>query len=462
MDPSGSLNNLFLATFTVADGLMIAGVILLIVFSAFFSASETAYTKANMLRLKGYADEKKKGARRAVYICEHSDKALSTILVGNNIVNIASTTICAYLFGKFVLNPTISNLLNTVIMTVIILIFGEILPKSISKSDPDKLALRFSGILFVLMKILTPITFVFGGLQKLVTKKKKIEAPTVTEDELESIIDTMNEEGVIDNDEADILQGAIDIKTMTVGDIMTPRVDVVAASVDDSLDTIKNLFIEYQFSRMPIYQNDKDNIVGVLNQKDFMIKYLKNENIVISELMTKPSFVTESMNVDDVIRLMQKEKKHLLIVVDEYGGTSGIVSMEDALEEVVGEIYDEHDDEPVKKPITKIGENKYLLNREMSVEDLYDYLEIEHLPEESYSSVGIMLYELSQKLPSLGEKFTVTAIDDVLNEHNDYVHIVTKLNFTITKMEERRIEELMLEVSRDTTDDDGKDVKIEE
>ena len=243
---------------------------------------------------------------------------------------------------------------------------------------------------------------------------------------------------------------------------MTPRVDVVAASVDDSLDTIKNLFIEYQFSRMPIYQNDKDNIVGVLNQKDFMIKYLKNENIVISELMTKPSFVTESMNVDDVIRLMQKEKKHLLIVVDEYGGTSGIVSMEDALEEVVGEIYDEHDDEPVKKPITKIGENKYLLNPEMSVEDLYDYLEIEHLPEESYSSVGIMLYELSQKLPSLGEKFTVTAIDDVLNEHNDYVHIVTKLNFTITKMEERRIEELMLEVSRDTTDDDGKDVKIEE
>ena len=239
-------------------------------------------------------------------------------------------------------------------------------------------------------------------------------------------------------------------------------IEVCRIEVSRHMASLKAINLKYDFLKLDEDVSSISEKVHHSLQKDFMIKYLKNENIVISELMTKPSFVTESMNVDDVIRLMQKEKKHLLIVVDEYGGTSGIVSMEDALEEVVGEIYDEHDDEPVKKPITKIGENKYLLNPEMSVEDLYDYLEIEHLPEESYSSVGIMLYELSQKLPSLGEKFTVTAIDDVLNEHNDYVHIVTKLNFTITKMEERRIEELMLEVSRDTTDDDGKDVKIEQ
>ena len=458
MAPSGILNYLLAVEFKWTDALAIVGVIVLIMFSAFFSASETAFTKANMLRLRSYADEKKKGARRAIYICEHSDKALSTILVGNNLVNIASTTICAYLFSKFIVNPTLSNLMNTVIMTIIILIFGEILPKSISKADPDKIAMKFSGILYFLMKVLTPISFVFGGLQKLVTRKNKNDAPTVTEDELESIIDTMNEEGVIDNDEADILQGAIDIKTKTVGDIMTPRVDIVAISIDDSLETVKDLFIEHQFSRMPVYENDKDNIVGILNQKDFMIKYLKNEKIVISDIMTEPSFVTETMKVDDVIRLMQKEKKHLAIVLDEYGGTSGIVSMEDAIEEVVGEIYDEHDDEePTKSLITKVGENKYILDPEMSVEDLYDYLEIEHLPEGNYASVGTMLYELSEKLPTVGEKFTIKAIDDVLNEHNDYVQIVTTLTFTITKMDERRIDELSLEVERGSQTEEKKE-----
>lgn len=458
MAPSGILNYLLAVEFKWTDVLAIVGVVILIMFSAFFSASETAFTKANMLRLRSYADEKKKGARRAIYICEHSDKALSTILVGNNLVNIASTTICAYLFSKFIVNPTLSNLMNTVIMTIIILTFGEILPKSISKADPDKIAMKFSGILYFLMKVLTPISFVFGGLQKLVTRKNKNDAPTVTEDELESIIDTMNEEGVIDNDEADILQGAIDIKTKTVGDIMTPRVDIVAISIDDSLETVKDLFIEHQFSRMPVYENDKDNIVGILNQKDFMIKYLKNEKIVISDIMTEPSFVTETMKVDDVIRLMQKEKKHLAIVLDEYGGTSGIVSMEDAIEEVVGEIYDEHDDEePTKSLITKVGENKYILDPEMSVEDLYDYLEIEHLPEGNYASVGTMLYELSEKLPTVGEKFTIKAIDDVLNEHNDYVQIVTTLTFTITKMDERRIDELSLEVERGSQTEEKKE-----
>ena len=458
MDPSGVLNYLLAVEFKWTDALAIVGVVILIMFSAFFSASETAFTKVNMLRLRSYADEKKKGARRAIYIWEHSDKALSTILVGNNLVNIASTTICAYLFSKFIVNPTLSNLMNTVIMTIIILTFGEILPKSISKADPDKIAMKFSGILYFLMKVLTPISFVFGGIQKLVTRKNKCDAPTVTEDELESIIDTMNEEGVIDNDEADILQGAIDIKTKTVGDIMTPRVDIVAISIDDSLETVKDLFIEHQFSRMPVYENDKDNIVGILNQKDFMIKYLKNEKIVISDIMTKPSFVTETMKVDDVIRLMQKEKKHLASVVDEDGGTSGIVSMEDAIEEVVGEIYDEHDDEEPTKPlITKVGENKYILDPEMSVEDLYDYLEIEHLPEGNYASVGTMLYELSEKLPTVGEKFTIKAIDDVLNEHNDYVQIVTTLTFTITKMDERRIDELLLEVERGSQNEEKKE-----
>jgi len=465
MLPPGHLTNNIIcaAKFGVPDALSIIGVLVLLVFSAFFSASETAFSKANLIRLKNYADEKKKGARRAVYICEHFDKTLSTILVGNNLVNIASTTICAYLFSKFIVNPTLSNLLNTVIMTIIILIFGEIIPKSIAKNNPEGFALKISGFLYFLMKVLTPITCVFGLMQKAVNKKQNAEVnPTVTEDELESIIDTMTEEGVIDTEEADLLQGALDLSSRTVYDIMTPRVDMIAVSIDSDLDTIKNSYVEYQFSRMPVYENDKDNIVGILNQKDFMTKVLKNEDINIKEIMIEPTFVTETMKVDDLIRTMQKEKKHLAIVLDEYGGTSGLVTMEDALEEMVGEIYDEHDEVTTIEPIVKISDTEYIVDPDVNVKDLYDELEIEHLPETSYSSIGGMLYELSDSVPELNQEFKVTAIDDILNEHNDYVQTITTLYFTITKMEDRRITEIKLLVERQSGDDSENKEKLED
>ena len=197
--------------------------------SAFFSASEMAFTTVNQIRLKNLADNKARGARKAIYITEHYDKTLATILIGNNLVNIGLTTICAYIFGVFVTNPTLANILNTVIMTIIVLIFGEILPKTIGKADPLKLALRFSGIMFVIYKVLTPISWVFLKMQKLATKKNKpTDEPSVTEGELESIIDTMEEEGVIDKDNAHIMQGVLELQSMTAYDIMTPRVDVTA------------------------------------------------------------------------------------------------------------------------------------------------------------------------------------------------------------------------------------------
>ncbi len=447
--PSSMINFLSAkATFTWSDGLAIVGVVLLIAFSAFFSSAETAFSRVNLIRIKSYADEKRKGARRALYICENFDKTLSTILVGNNLVNIASTTICAYLFTKFILSPTLSNLLNTVVMTIIILIFGEILPKSLAKNNPEGFALKISGFLFVLMKILTPITFIFNLMQKAANKKNKNEEPTVTEDELESIIDTMTDEGVLAKKEADILQGALDLSSHTVYEIMTPRVDIIAVDVDDKIEDINKIFLEHQFSRMPVYENDKDNIIGILNQKDMMLKMLQKEPVNVRELMTKPTFVTETMKVSDLIRLMQKEKNLISIVLDEYGGTSGIVTMEDALEEMVGEIYDEHDDEEVHEPIHPAGDNTYILDPDVSVEDLYDYLEIEHLPETAYSSVGGMLYEMSEGVPAEGKQIEVVAVDDVLNAHNDYVQTITNLSFTITKMEDRRIAEIRLVVDR--------------
>jgi len=434
--------------FLITDAVCLILLVFCLICSSFFSSSETAFSGANMIRIKNYAEEKKKGARRALYIMEHYDKTLSTILVGNNFVNIASTTICAYIFGKFILNPTLANVLNTVVMTIIILIFGEILPKSIAKANPEKYALKFSGILFFLMKVLTPITFFFGLMQRAATRKSKTNEPTVTEDELESIIDTMEEEGVLDSDNANLIQGILDMGERTVYDIMTPRVDMIAIDKTATFDEVKAVFEESQFSRIPVYFEDKDTIIGLLNQKDFMIQMLKNKEFNLSEIMTKPLFVTEPMKVDDLIRKMQKEKKHLAIVLDEYGGTSGLVTMEDALEEMVGEIYDEHD-EVETSPIVKNGENAFKVDPEITIEDLFEYLEIEHLPESDYSSVGGMLYEMSESLPVVGQTFELKAIDDILDEHNDYIQKVANLKFTITEVEDRRIKSVNLVVDRE-------------
>lgn len=437
------------ASFKVGDAFAILGIVLLLIFSAFFSASETAFSTVNPLRMRNYAEEKVKGSRRALYISENFDKTLSTILVGNNIANIASTTLCAYLFTKFIANPTLANIINTVAMTVIVLIFGEIMPKSIAKANPEKVALKFSGAMFVLMKVLFPITIIFTGIQKLAQKKVKTPAtPTVTEHELESIIDTMEEEGVIASEDAELIQGVLDLGDKVVYDIMTPRVDIVALDINSSIDEVKQTLLETQFSRIPIYKEDKDNIIGVLNQKDFVLPLLKGENVSIQGAMMPPLFVAETMKVDDLIRQMQREKKHMAIVLDEHGGTSGLVSMEDALEEMVGEIYDEHDEEMPTQMLVELDENKYKVDPEMEIEKLFEELGIEHLPETEYSTVGGLLYEQVANLPEEGSVVKIQTIDDILDEHNNYIQKVADLTFTITKMDDRRIKEVELEISR--------------
>ena len=446
---------LLASNFTLGDGLGIAGIVLLILLSAFFSASETAFSSVNPLRIKSYADDKVKGGRRAQYIVEHFDFALVCLLVGNNLVNIASTTLCAYMFTKFVVSPTVANLLNTLVMTIIILIAGEILPKAYAKHNPEKFALGVSGIIYVFMKVVYVLAIPFYGLQKLVLRKNSDqEQPTVTEDELESIVDTMEEEGVIDSDNAEMLQGVLDIQERTVYEIMVPRVDMVAISVDSTLDDLKANFVENQYSRLPVYEEDKDNIVGVLNQKDVTISQYKGEKLDIRKLMTEPLKVPKSMKVDDLITQMRHTKKHLAIVIDEYGGTSGPVTMEDALEEVFGEIYDEHDDEDVE-PIVKLADRKYRVDPEVSIEELFEYLEIEHLPETKYASVGGLVYGLLERVAKVGDKASIIAIDEVLDEHNNYVATKTKLTFEVMATEDDRITSVELETK--VVDEDEED-----
>lgn len=421
--------------------------LLLLGCSAYFSASELAFTTVNQIRLKNLADNKVRGARKAIYIVEHYNKTLSTILIGNNLVNIGTTTICAYVFSTLIKNPTLANVLNTVIMTLIILTFGEILPKTIAKTDPQKFALRTSGIMYILLKVLTPISWIFIKMQSVATKKSKNQIddePTVTEGELESIIDTMEEEGVIDHDNADIMQGVLDLQSRTAYDIMTPRVDVSAINYTDSVKNIQDVFMQTMYSRLPVYDETIDKIIGVLNQKDFFKAMLSGEKIYIKKIMSEPLFINENMKVDDVIRKMQANKKHMAVVLDEHGGTSGIVCMEDAIEEMVGEIYDEHDDE-VKELVDKKNDNEYIVDPDMELKDLFEMLEIEHLPETTYTSVGGFLFDLSEELPVQGKVIKYSTIDERVVD-GLYVSVPVEIHFTLTKVEDNRIKEIFVKV----------------
>lgn len=421
----------------------------LIMCSAYFSASEMAFTTVNQIRLKGLADNKVRGARKAIYITEHYEKTLSTILIGNNLVNIASTTICAYIFSTLITDPSVANVVNTVAMTLIILTFGEILPKTMVKVDPLKFTLRTSGLMFVLLKVLTPISCIFLSLQKVASKKAKSggveNEPTVTENELESIIDTMEEEGVIDKSNAEIIQGVLEIQQRTAYDIMTPRVDVSAINYTESVKNIQDMFISTMYSRLPVYDETIDKIIGILNQKDFFKAMLSGEKFYIKKIMSEPLYINENMKVDDVISTMQASKKHMAVVLDEHGGTSGIVCMEDAIEEMVGEIYDEHDIGEDTKDIVASGENEYVIDPEMDVKDLFELLEIEHLPETDYSSVGGFLFELTEELPVEGKVVVYKTIDERIVD-GIYESVLVEIHFTLSRVEDNRIKEITVRV----------------
>ena len=424
--------------------------VLLIICSAYFSASETAFSTVNHIRLKSLADNKVRGARKAIYITERYDKTLSTILIGNNLVNISLTTIAATIFGQLIANASLANVMNTIIMTLIVLTFGEILPKTLAKAEPMKFALSTSGLMYLIMKIFTPLSCVFLKMQVFASNKaKSVSAenePTVTENELESIIDTMEEEGVIDKDNAEIIQGVLDIQSKTAYDIMTPRVDVSAINYTDSVKNIQDKFVQTMYSRLPVYDETIDKIIGVLNQKDFFKAMLSGEKIFIKKIMSEPLFINENMKVDDIIRTMQSSKKHMVIVLDEYGGTSGIVCMEDAIEEMVGEIYDEHDAiDDEKEFCEKKNENEYVVDPDMDLKDLFDMLEIEHLPDTDYTSVGGFLFELTEELPVENKVVVFKTVDErVIN--GEYRSVLVEIHFTLSKVEDNRIKEILVTV----------------
>lgn len=422
--------------------------IFLLAASAFFSSTETAYSSVNLIRLRNYMEEKKKGAKKAVYIADKFDVTLTTILIGNNFVNISATTIGAFVLGKTILNPTVANIVNTVVMTIIVLIFGEILPKTYGKENSEKVALRSARAMYAIIKLLWPISWLFIKLNNRIKRNKKeaTENPYVTEAELESIIDVMEDEGVIEEEDADLIQNAINLNDRTVFDIMTPRVDVVAIDINDSVETIKQFFFDNQFSRMPVYRDDKDHMIGILSERDFFTAILKNETVDLSKIISEPYYVSKKTKVNDLIKDMQRTKKHLAIVSDEYGGTSGIVTMEDALEELVGEIYDEYD-EVADLIISQIDDNRYNLSANMELEELFEKLKLGETPISNYSTVGGFVYELCEDLPIEGKTIHYTSVYEEIDMENP-VEIKYDLEFTVKKVENRRIRSVELKIAR--------------
>jgi len=424
--------------------LTIITLIVLLLFSAFFSMSETVYSSINPIRVKNAIDEKKKGSKRALWIHDHFDVTLSTILVGNNLANIALASVALGLIASFFQNnDVLVAFLNTFITTTVVLIFGEIIPKSYAKVHTDQLALLLASPLYIVIVVLKPVAFFFIAVKKLFLRGEPTVTITVTEDELETIIDTMEEEGSIDEDEAEMLQSVLDLSDRQVHEIMTPRVDMIAVNIDDSIDTIKETFLEHQFSRIPVFSDTRDNVVGILTERDFYTCLIKNQTFEMQKWIKAPIFVPRSMKVDRLIEVLQKENMHLAVVTDEYGGTSGIVTMEDALEELVGEIYDEHDDiEP--DYIQKESPNDYLVNADVSMDDLFDELDLGD-PATSDQSIGAYLYSQFEAIPEEGQ--TLTMVHSKPSYDHDKTDYHYELRFMIKKMEDRRIITVLVTVN---------------
>ena len=443
---AGLILNIFTDNLLLDIILLISFVLLLFTY-AFLTSAKIAYSSANIIMLRNFMDEKKRGAKKAVFLAEKFDSTLTTILIASVFINAFLIAISIYIFSSIIGNQLIANLIAILVIVILLLFFGTMFPKQFAKENAEKTALRSSFLVFTIYLLNKPLTSVFLKVKKLLNRKaEKLASPKVTEDEIESIIDVMETEGLIDEANADLLQSVISLGETTVYDIMTPRVDVVAIDIDDSLDTIKSTFFEYQFSRIPVYKEDKDNIIGILSERDFFTALIKNKDINIRTLLSQPYFVSESTKVNELIREMQRRKTHFAIVSDEYGGTSGIVTMEDALEELVGEIYDEFD-EVDNMELTKVDQNRYLVSPDMEVDELFDELNLGEVPETKYSTVGGFVYSLCEGLPVEGQIVHYNTVVESQDEDERYL-TQFELEFTVKKVENRRIRAIELNVKK--------------
>ena len=417
--------------------------VILVGFSAFFSASETAFSSLNQIRLKSRAEDGDSSAARVLAMAEQYDKLLSTILIGNNIVNIAAASIGTILFTQM-LGVERGATVSTIVLTIIVLIFGEVTPKSLAKEMPEKVATAVSPFLVLLMALMTPLTWLFTQWKKLLGHfVHSGEADTITEGELMTMVSEAENDGELTDRESELIRSAIEFDDVEVEEILTPRVDVVAVEDDIPLEELAQTFAESGYSRLPVYHGTIDNIIGVVHEKDFYIARLKKAT-KIDDLVVPTLYTTGSTQISQLLRTLREQHHHLAVVVDEYGGTEGIITLEDILEELVGEIWDEHDE--VTEDFRKQSDGSWLVSGSASVDDLYEELDLPEEEDIDSNTVNGLVQEKTCHLPKVGDRFTLGEYDGV-----------------VTRTAKRRVTEVRLTPAapaEDAEKDDEKDKRF--
>ena len=404
--------------------LMVAALVLLLAFSAYFSATETAFSAVNLIRLKSWAEGGSRRAAKTLALAEDYDKLLTTILIGNNLVNITATTV-ATIFFTGILGNTYGPTVSTVVLTLLVLIFGEITPKGLAKERPERFAMFSAPLLGVLTVLFTPLCFLFSRWKRVLSRLFKTpDQEGITDEELTAMVHQAEDEGGLDSHESQLIRAAIEFDDLEVGEILTPRVDIEAVPEDVTADQLAARFAETGYSRLPVYRDTIDSIIGIIHEKDFYAARYRG----VTDLTTLYGEVictTPTTKISDLMRVLQTTKNHMVVVVDEYGGTEGIVTLEDILEELVGEIWDEHDE--VIESFRKEPDGSYLIACSADLTDLYDLFSLKG--ECDSATVSGWVLEQIGRIPVPGDSF-------------DYEN----LHVTVTRVEHRRVLEIRVEV----------------
>lgn len=405
-------------------------IFVLVLLSSFFSAAETAYSSITRVRFKTMAESKNRRMLWAAALGENFDKLITTILIGNNIVNIGAATLATLLCTRLIEDTNLAGTISTISITVIVLFIGEVAPKTLAKRNPEPFALFAAPVVLFLYYLFYPINWILGLWQKLLIKIFKNKGDTaITDEVLLTYVDEAADSGEIDQEESELIKSAIEFDDLTVEDALTPRVDIEAIEVTTSADKVLEKFKETGYSRLPVYKGSIDNIIGILNEKDFFKMYLDGQKKIRNMMSKEVVLVPPSTKLSDLLKRLQKGKMHIAIVISEFGGTMGIITLEDILEELVGEIWDEHDD--IEEPVKKLNDEEYEILGQYSVDDFFDLFEIEKDPDD-YDSVTVsgFVAEILDRTPQENDTLTFENLFiKVLSiEYNRIAKVYVKVN----------------------------------
>ncbi|MBE5749557.1 MAG: HlyC/CorC family transporter [Clostridiales bacterium] len=412
-DGSVPLQTLLLSGFTpnFNVGLLIA-IIALVIMSGFFSSTETAYSCANKIKLRSLVSNGNKRAKNVLHLAETNyDRFISTVLIGNNIVNLSATTLATIFFANLIADGNTSAVVSTAVMTVAVLIFGEITPKFLAKTFPEKFSMAFYPIIKFFYYLFFPLNLIFGGWKWMLSKVFRLKnAEIVTEDEIMTIVEEAEEDGTLGTEETQLIRSVIEFDDLEVGDILVPRVNIVGVDIASSMEDIRKVFNREGYSRVPVYKDSIDTIIGTIHEKDFFNAYLNGKK-GIDGIMQNAFYTTEHAKISDLLRQLQKKKVHIAVVLDEYGGTLGLVTLEDILEELVGEIYDEHDE--IINYYKQLSSDTFLIDGNAPLDDTFEYLGLPKNEDEEFEAITVSgwIIELLGEIPKAGEKLTHKNLD---------------------------------------------------